>query len=396
MGYLKSLSFLFRKEYSCCRLNFIIATLVLVFFCHNISTADPPSSDFYCDFQVIGYYPDYWWTPIPDIRYDKLTQVVFCSIYPNSDGSLNTSQIDLTRQVTFVNSAHTNEVDASICIGGWDLSDNFSLVAANSVMRAAFINNLTQYCLTYNFDGVVLDWEPVTDPTDKANYTVLIQELKTTLVALELSLGVAVGALGSEFHPSAIDFVDRLHIMAYDMTNEIHSTYDDAVAAVKHWEGFGFPKSKIILGLPFYGRKANWWYEPSYEPYDEIIAQYHPGPEVDEIDGIYFNGNNTIKAKTQYMFENDYGGVMFWEITEDTGDETSLLTAISDEIHFRLPPDFNCDRVVDAIDLEHLAAHWLMSDCKNINAWCNALDLDQSNTVALQDFALFVQHWMDN
>ena len=274
------------------------------------------------------------------------------------------------------------------------MSGNFSPVAASPVSRAAFISHLTQYCLDHNFDGVVLDWEPVTDPTDKANYTVLIQELKSALVVHELSLGVAVGALGSEFHPSAIDYVDRLHIMAYDRTNEVHSTYDDAVAAVNHWKVFGFPKSKIILGLPFYGRKANWWHEPSYEPYDEIIAQYHPGPEVDEVNGIYFNGINTIKAKTQYMVENDYGGVMFWEITEDSDGETSLLTAISDEVHFRMPPDFNCDRVIDGVDLDHLSTYWLMSDCNTSNAWCETTDIDQSNTVTIQDFVLFAQHWM--
>jgi chitinase len=364
--------------------------------CIGISFSDSISSDYYCSFQVMGYYPDYWWTPIPDMEYDKLTQVVFFSVYPNPDGSLNISQIDLTRQVTFVNSAHTNNVDASICIGGWDLSGNFSPVVANTITRAAFIDNLIQYCLDHNFDGIVLDWEPVTTQTDRNNYTLLIQELKSALALHELSLSVAVGALTGEFYQSAIDAVDWLHIMAYDMTNEIHSTYEGALAAVNHWESFGFPKSKIILGLPFYGRKENWWYEWSYEPYDEIIAQYHTGPEVDEVNGIYFNGINTIKTKTQYMVENNYGGVMFWEITEDTKDETSLLTAISDEFHLRRLPDFNCDDVINGIDLMHFTSHWLVTDCDSNNAWCDASDLNQSNSLNLQDFVLFAQHWMAN
>ena len=377
-------------------LRFMLAVLAVFFFCQDSSIADTPSSSFYCDFQVIGYYPDYWQIPIPEIRYDKLTQVIFSSIYPNPDGSLNTSQIDLTRQATFVNSAHTNEVDVSICVGGWDLSDNFGIVTSNTTTRAALITYLTQYCLDHSFDGVVLDWEPVSIPADQANYSLLIQELKSSLSAHDLTLSVAVGALGHEFNPSAMDSIDWLHVMAYDMgtPGTPHSTYEDALAGASHWETFGFPKSKIILGLPFYGRDGNWWYEPSYEPYDEIIAQYHPGPEVDEINGIYFNGINTIKAKTRYMVENDYGGVMFWEITEDTDDETSLLTAISDEIHFRLPPDFNCDRIIDDADLNHLCTNWLMPDCNTSNAWCEATDLNQSNTVTLQDFVLFAQHWV--
>jgi hypothetical protein len=390
--------FLFKKYYPEGTSHILLAIAVIFLFCFVCSNTSVASSDFYCDFQVIGYYPDYWRIPISGIRYDKLTQVIFFSIYPNPDGSLNTSQIDLSRQTTFVNSAHINEVDTSICIGGWGLSDNFSPIAANPETRTAFIIHLTQYCLDHNFDGVVLDWEPVSIPTDQANYSFLIQELKSSLSAHNLTLSVAVGALGNEFNPSAIDSIDWLHVMAYDMgtPGTPHSTYEDALAGASYWETFGFSKSKILLGLPFYGRDGNWWYEPSYVPYDEIIAQYRLGPEVDEINGIYFNGINTIKAKTRYMVENDYGGVMFWEITEDTGDETSLLTAISDEIHFNLPPDFNCDGLVEAIDFEHLAAHWLMSDCNNINDWCNASDLDQSNTVSLQDFALFTQHWMGN
>ena len=77
----------------------IIAYLIS---CINPTVAQPPVSDFYCETEVMGYYPDYLWIPIPEIRYDRYTGVIFFSIFPNTNGSLNTSQIDLTRQADFV------------------------------------------------------------------------------------------------------------------------------------------------------------------------------------------------------------------------------------------------------------------------------------------------------
>ena len=171
-----------------------------------------------------------------------------------------------------------------------------------------------------------------------------------------------------------------------------HSSYKDAIAALIHWEDFGFPRKKEILGLPFYGRDQNW----AYYGYDQIIQQYHPAPDVDEIAGIHFNGIHTIQDKTKYVMEHDYGGIMIWEVIHDTTDNTSLLITTSNTILQYLPPDFNCDQRIDLLDLYHLINQWLLVDCENSNAWCSASDLDQSNIVNLHDFALFSKCWMDN
>lgn len=357
--------------------------------------ASTPSSKYYCSFEVIGYYPDYWQIPIPDIRYDKFTHLVFFSIYPNPDGSINTSQIDGSRQSDFITSAHEENTDVLICAGGWNLSENFGPVTANPQTRTALINHLKQYCIDHGFKGAVLDWEPVSSETDRDHYTQFIQELKTAFSPSNLSLSVAVSALGSEFNPSAVNDIDRLHIMAYDMQTDAslpHSAYEGALSAINHWETFGFPRSKMILGLPFYGRDA----DGGYHAYKEIIRQYAPGPELDEINGINFNGIQTIKAKTRYTVENHYRGVMCWELMQDTMDPTSLLTALSDEIHLIAPPDFNCDQAIDALDLEHLVTCWLRTGCQTENAWCDAADLDHSNAVNLQDFTVFAHHWIDS
>jgi len=208
----------------------------------------------------------------------------------------------------------------------------------------------------------------------------LIQELKAAMQPHGLTLSVAVLAKGSEFGPAAIDAIDWLHIMAYDMGRP-HSTFEDAVAALHHWESFGVPRSKMVLGLPFYGRDA----DPDswvYYPYREIVALYAPPPEADDVAGINFNGIKTIQTKTAYIVEQHYGGVMIWELTNDSDDTTSLLTAIAQAVHRNTPPDFNCDNNIDMLDLRNLAIQWHRNNCISENSWCDRSDLDLSGNVA--------------
>lgn len=356
--------------------------------------AQASAKDYYCGFQVIGYYPDYHGEPLIPLRYDQLTQVIFFSIYPNSDATLNTGEISLARQAEFIEAAHAENTLALVCVGGWRLSDNFSEVCANPADRLDLVTNLHQFCLTHHYDGIVLDWEPVITETDRTNYTLLIQELHTAIADDGLTLTVAVGALGHEFNIPAIAAIDWLHIMAYDMTDNPalpHSTYEDAMMAMDHWDTFGVPRRKIILGLPFYGRDGSWDY---YYSYRSILEIYAPGPEADEVAGIHYNGIDTVQDKTRAVVEQNYGGVMFWEAALDSDDSTSLLTAIGDEILYRRPADFDCNGQINLSDLEHFAAQWLSTDCRDTPAWCGAADRNQTGNVDLADLILLAEDWL--
>ena len=105
-----------------------------------------------------------------------------------------------------------------------------------------------------------------------------------------------------------------------------HSTYEQAVADLQKFIDAGIPRGKLILGIPFYGRKITAPYEET--TYAEIIERYHPVPNVDEVDGIFFNGIETVQLKTCHAMSENIGGVMIWELAQDTMDKTSLLAAI--------------------------------------------------------------------
>ena len=50
----------------------------------------------------------------------------------------------------------------------------------------------------------------------------------------------------------------------------------------------------------------------------------------DEVDGIYYNGHNTVRKKSGFAFEN-LGGVFVWEAGQDTVQAaTSLLQVVND------------------------------------------------------------------
>jgi GH18 family chitinase len=118
-----------------------------------------------------------------------------------------------------------------------------------------------------------------------------------------------------------IHAVDFLNLMVYDMGYP-HSTYEHARSSLSHWRWIeGLPKEKMILGLPFYSHK-------DWVSYRDVIARYTTSAaQIDHAGGLDYNGQPTIRAKTE-LAKKEAGGVMFWELSQDTQDDTSLLMTI--------------------------------------------------------------------
>ncbi|GAA3962133.1 hypothetical protein GCM10022278_20180 [Allohahella marinimesophila] len=279
-------------------------------------------------FKVVGYFPT-WQGDVNSIPYERLTHINYSFVLPTANGGLQALPGGGARLNNLVNQAHAKGVKVLIAVGGWNDGDDsaFISLAANSSSRANFVSNIVNFVNQYGLDGVDIDWEYPNAGAEANNFRILMQDLNRALKPRGKLLTAAVthndwpGSVGS----AVIEAVDFLNLMVYDL-NYPHSTYQAAQAALTHWKfNEGLPKSKAVLGVPFYSRT-------NYLAYRDIIARHGASAaQVDNAGGLDYNGQPTIKAKAELALD-EAGGIMFWEISQDTRDNLSLMKTIWDTV----------------------------------------------------------------
>ncbi|WP_375760875.1 RICIN domain-containing protein [Corallococcus exercitus] len=274
--------------------------------------------------RVVGYLPT-WAGDVNTVQYSKLSHINYAFALPTASGGLTGVSSGDARLRSLVTLAHAQGVKVLIAVGGWnDGNDSgFEQMAANASARTAFVNNVVNFVNAAGLDGVDIDWEYPDPGTSGNNYALLMNQLGTAMHSRGKLLTAAVvanGYTGGGVPASVFNDVDFLNIMAYD-GGQPHSTYDLAVQSLNYWKGRGLPASKAVLGVPFYGRSPS-----SYVGYSELVARDPQAPYKDNVGDVYYNGIATIQAKTQLGKQN--GGVMIWELSQDTSGSTSLLNAI--------------------------------------------------------------------
>ncbi|MFI7210018.1 glycosyl hydrolase family 18 protein [Micromonospora maritima] len=282
------------------------------------------------NFKSVGYMPS-WSGSVNSIQYGKLTHINYAFVLPNGDGSLRAVE-NPSKLSTLVSLGHANNVKVSIAIGGWNDGDDsaFEALAANSGARGAFVNNVVAFVDQYDLDGVDIDWEYPDPGASASNYTLLMQQLGSALHSRGKLLTAAVVAEGYYVTgvPTAVfGSVDWLNIMAYDGGSP-HANYDWSIAAVNGWKARGLPAAKAVLGVPFYSR-------PGYYTYAALVGMDPANANRDctTAGGAQqcYNGVPTVKRKTQWAMANA-GGMMNWELSQDTTGSTSLVSAIYDTV----------------------------------------------------------------
>lgn len=280
---------------------------------------EPPAAS---TFAVIGYFPDY--QELNPAWADSLTDIIYFSAEPTAEGGLDTSRFDENTLAELHEMQGRHGVRLLISIGGWERSSRFAAMTADAETRRAFVENLAEYVHVNKLNGVDFDWEFPQDEVEFRNYIRLLEEVKADFEPRGWIVSVALSP-DSEFPLKEYAAADRVHIMSYDRQPR-HAAYEQAVQDIEKFINAGIPPEKLILGVPFYGRKII----PPYAEatYADIVSRYHPAPDVDEVDGIFFNGMGTIRNKTCLAVSRRLGGVMIWELAHDTTDDTSLLGAI--------------------------------------------------------------------
>lgn len=304
------------------------------------------------DHEVIAFYPYYRQStlPVSEIRWDKITRIIYAFARPNADGTLNTN--DLTAITQLVDEAHANGVEVYVSVGGGGSdSGNFPSVAADEEAMARLVREIRQYLFANCLDGVDIDWEQWTGSAtntviqeESMSYARILQMLQQEIQPFGLGLTIDVSASnwGGRHIPEVEDYVDYVQVMAYDFTGPWsapgpHSAFEDAIGSgsdvsstgLAYWVNYrGFSKDKIILGVPFYGRDFD-SNGGDGVTYANILQEYPDAWKYDRVDNIYYDGISTMVRKAQYIKDNQYPGVMIWELAQDyPADSLSLLNYI--------------------------------------------------------------------
>ena len=307
--------------------------------------------------KVLGYWPSYR-TGIHTINFNHYTDIVYAFLNPSSNGSLNFNDGHFNQSEfnNLVSQCKSNGVKAHISIGGAGLSTNIATVAASSSARATFISQIVSFVAGKHANnsvplaGLDIDWEFPTSWSDKKNHLTLVKELKVALNNQESSdgnkyeLAIAVGGStpgmpkaqsayhSAYFERDVINHVDYVYIMNYDLSvlgypNNHHSSYQACVDAFTYYKNtLGFPASKLLMGIPFYGRNSATAVE-----WKNIANATNFNSSTGVGGGYTFNSKPVIDQKVAYLCANGAGGALVWEISQDASSASlSLSKALSD------------------------------------------------------------------
>ncbi|KAK0621800.1 glycoside hydrolase family 18 protein [Bombardia bombarda] len=267
-----------------------------------------------------------------------------------------------------------------LSIGGWSYSSNFASASSTAANRALFASSAVALMKDWGFDGLDIDWEYPANPTEAANLVLLLQALRSAMDAYAaqyapgyhflLSIASAAGPANYNTLQLAATAraLDHINLMAYDYagawdTHAGHQANLYPAPAASNWStpfstdravsdyiAAGVPPSKLVLGMPIYGRAFEqtagigqtysgigsgswesgiWDYKALPKAGATVIydiaagATYSYDAAAKEL--ISFDTTDMISRKVSYLKSKGMSGSMFWEASADRTGSGSLI-----------------------------------------------------------------------
>lgn len=265
----------------------------------------------------------------------------------------------------------------TLAIGGWNEgSKNYSIMAGDPMRRQMFVEQATSFIRKHNFDGLDLDWEYPTqrggDPKDRESFVLLVKELHNSFRKHNLILTSAIGAskavIDEAYDVKELSkYLNYLHIMCYDY----HGSWDRKVGpnapleddqflsvrfTIDYLMQLGCPASKLVVGLPFYGRtfkthldgnfgdesddsgfqgpftredgflgyneicpllsnKTSGWTKSWDEKTSQAFARYRDEDGVTKV--VTYDSTRSIANKVRFVVKKNLAGAMVWSVDTD-------------------------------------------------------------------------------
>jgi chitinase len=282
-----------------------------------------------------------------------------------------------------------------LAIGGWDVKEWSDIVPFPS-KRSVLVQSSIQFCKSYGFDGIDLDWEFPKSSSERTLFTNLVKEFRLAIDQNSMILTAAMSAsptAGINYYDiaSVHPYLDYINLMTYDYHSgswefppapakvyapikDCQANNFDITASVDHYLSYGVPSSKIILGLSNYGRTFPFgsnsgstlnspssssvipgectkdgaflsYYEirklvqSSYtEEKATLLSAYATYSTSNTLMFVGFDTPNTHRLKTCWARYKKLGGIMTW--TADLDDDEFLSRNLKLQLDTRQCTDF--------------------------------------------------------
>lgn len=296
---------------------------------------------------VVGAYVTAGSDIMPDPMVMTHLNYAFGSVNETFNG-VNVSHPERLQQMVALK-AQNPELKVLLSIGGWT-SGRFSEMAATKENREAFARDCRRIVEAFGLDGIDMDWEYPTSsaagisssPDDTRNFTLLMKALRRQLGRKRLlTVATVCDAKYIDFR-HCLRYIDLVNVMAYDMSDpkRAHhaalrpspvSGYCTSAQAVEAHLKAGVPKTKLVMGIPFYG-KGNGedagikeWRRTGNLPegYRELWNEEAQVHYIVNADGQFVWGIEdlqSLSAKCRYITEHDLRGGMYWEYSIDNAE----------------------------------------------------------------------------
>ncbi|KAF1812394.1 glycoside hydrolase [Eremomyces bilateralis CBS 781.70] len=251
--------------------------------------------------------------------------------------------------------------------GGGKGSEPFAAVAADPTARETFARSARALVDQYGLDGIDIDWEHPSDHQQGINYLHLLAALRRYLPAPQFMLTSALPAgqwaLQHIDLAQAAQYLDLINVMTYDYSGPwVDRTghhaqlcspsrpHNDAAkisgqSAVQYLRSRGVPVSKILFGVPTYGRsflgakkvgdryKGCGGNEGTHD-YRDLPLQGSQESTDNQTGSAYcvgkegfvsYDNPQTVAMKGQFVKQNGLAGLFYWTGTADSRDDKRSL-----------------------------------------------------------------------
>jgi len=347
---------------------------------------------------VIGYIASWRGIEPEQIPVEKLTHINYAfanvvdGLVTSGEGlagrdSLNFLKLHLLK-------ARNPDLNILVSIGGWTWSKGFSDAVLTAESRKKLTRSGINFLIKHKLDGLDFDWEypalqgdnNVVRDTDKENFVAMLKNFREALYSLGVIHNkhylttIATGGFRKYLEVNdlraAQEYLDLVNIMSYDLLgpgDEITGHHANLYrgnpktmpegkrnravqSAVEDHIEFGVPAGKLVMGIPFYGKRwkevsfennglnqSGKWdcalsndkiqellKDPNYKTYWDELSKNSYLYSKENREWVTYESPRSINEKIDYVHQMGLAGVMFWELSEDPSGE--LLDVIDEKL----------------------------------------------------------------